>query len=150
MESKADSKVIDVYSVNGLNKDFIQKIQNQLRHDINYVTITRRNIKENQMWYDIYKELTISAIEKTFGVNRNEWLKNPSKDVKKVENKCRYWFAFIMSNVFYVAYRLLAPELNTIGQNVVHYINYIGDDNSPEVKLKYKRLMAKIFTNENY
>jgi len=77
-------------------------------------------------------------------------LKNPSKDVSKVENKCRYWFAFIMTNVFYVAYRLLAPELNTIGQNVVHYINYIGDDNSPEVKLKYKRLMGKIFTNENY
>jgi len=68
MERKADSKVIDVYSVNGLNKDFIQKMQNQLRHDINYVTITRRNIKENQMWYDIYKELTISAIEKPLGL----------------------------------------------------------------------------------
>ena len=53
-----------------------------------------------------------------------------------------------MTNIFNVAYRLLAPELNTIEQNIVHYINYVGDDTSKEARAKYKLLMKNIFTNE--
>ena len=53
-----------------------------------------------------------------------------------------------MTNVFNVVYRLLAPELNTIEQNIQHYINYVGDDVRKETRVKYKLLMKNIFTNE--
>ena len=153
MEAKTNSKmtkfpVVDIYDNKPMSKDYINKMRTQLRYDTNYVKIKKTNLRQNVLWYRIYKELTIIGIERTFGVHRNEWLKNPSKDVSKVENKCRYWFAFIMTNIFNVAYRLLAPELNTIEQNIVHYINYVGDDNSKEAREKYKLLMKNIFTNE--
>ena len=153
MEAKTNSKIVrfpevDIYDNKPMSKDYINKMRTQLKYDTNYVKIKKTNLRQNVMWYRIYKELTITGIEKTFGVHRNEWLKNPSKDVSKVENKCRYWFAFIMTNIFNVAYRLLAPELNTIEQNIVHYINYVGDDTSKEARGKYKLLMKNIFTNE--
>lgn len=153
MEAKTDSKIVrfpevDIYDNKPMSKDYINKMRTQLKYDTNYVKIKKTNLRQNVMWYRIYKELTITGIERTFGVHRNEWLKNPSKDVSKVENKCRYWFAFIMTNIFNVAYRLLAPELNTIEQNIVHYINYVGDDTSKEARDKYKLLMKNIFTNE--
>lgn len=153
MEAKTNSKVVrfpevDIYDNKPMSKDYINKMRTQLKYDTNYVKIKKTNLRQNVMWYRIYKELTITGIEKTFGVHRNEWLKNPSKDVSKVENKCRYWFAFTMTNIFNVAYRLLAPELNTIEQNIVHYINYVGDDTSKEARAKYKLLMKNIFTNE--
>ena len=153
MEAKANKTIVrfpevDIYDNKPMSKDYINKMRTQLKYDTNYVKIKKTNLRQNVMWYRIYKELTITGIEKTFGVHRNEWLKNPSKDVSKVENKCRYWFAFIMTNIFNVAYRLLAPELNTIEQNIVHYINYVGDDTSKEARAKYKLLMKNIFTNE--
>ena len=153
MEAKTNKKIvrlpeIDIYDNKPMSKDYINKMRTQLKYDTNYVKIKKTNLRQNVMWYRIYKELTITGIEKTFGVHRNEWLKNPSKDVSKTENKCRYWFAFIMTNIFNVAYRLLAPELNTIEQNIVHYINYVGDDTSKEARAKYKLLMKNIFTNE--
>lgn len=153
MEAKTNSKIVrfpevNIYDNKPMSKDYINKMRTQLKYDTNYVKIKKTNLRQNVMWYRIYKELTITGIERTFGVHRNEWLKNPSKDVSKVENKCRYWFAFIMTNIFNVAYRLLAPELNTIEQNIVHYINYVGDDTSKEARDKYKLLMKNIFTNE--
>jgi len=153
MEAKTNKKIVrlpevDIYDNKPMSKDYINKMRTQLKYDTNYVKIKKTNLRQNVMWYRIYKELTITGIEKTFGVHRNEWLKNPSKDVSKTENKCRYWFAFIMTNIFNVAYRLLAPELNTIEQNIVHYINYVGDDTSKEARAKYKLLMKNIFTNE--
>ena len=153
MEAKTNSKIVrfpevDIYDNKPMSKDYINKMRTQLKYDTNYVKIKKTNLRQNVMWYRIYKELTITGIERTFGVHRNEWLKNPSKDVSKVENKCRYWFAFIMTNIFNVAYRLLAPELNTIEQNIVHYINYVGDETSKEARDKYKLLMKNIFTNE--
>ena len=153
MEAKTNKKIVrlpevDIYDDKPMSKDYINKMRTQLKYDTNYVKIKKTNLRQNVMWYRIYKELTITGIEKTFGVHRNEWLKNPSKDVSKTENKCRYWFAFIMTNIFNVAYRLLAPELNTIEQNIVHYINYVGDDTSKEARAKYKLLMKNIFTNE--
>ena len=153
MEAKTNSKIVrfpevDIYDNKPMSKDYINKMRTQLKYDTNYVKIKKTNLRQNVMWYRIYKELTITGIEKTFGVHRNEWLKNPSKDVSKVENKCCYWFAFIMTNIFNVAYRLLAPELNTIEQNIVHYINYVGDDTSKDARAKYKLLMKNIFTNE--
>jgi len=153
MEAKTNKKIVrfpevDIYDNKPMSKDYINKMRTQLKYDTNYVKIKKTNLRQNVMWYRIYKELTITGIEKTFGVHRNEWLKNPSKDVSRVENKCRYWFAFIMTNIFNVAYRLLAPELNTIEQNIVHYINYVGDDTSKEARAKYKLLMKNIFTNE--
>ena len=153
MEAKTNKKIVrlpevDIYDDKPMSKDYINKMRTQLKYDTNYVKIKKTNLRQNVMWYRIYKELTITGIEKTFGVHRNKWLKNPSKDVSKTENKCRYWFAFIMTNIFNVAYRLLAPELNTIEQNIVHYINYVGDDTSKEARAKYKLLMKNIFTNE--
>lgn len=139
---------IDIYDNKPMSRIYIDKMRRQLKYDTNYVKIKKSNLRQNVLWYRIYKELTIVGIEKTFGVHRNEWLKIPSKDVNKLENRCRYWFAFVMTNVFNVAYRLLAPELNTIEQNIQHYINYVGDDTRKETRAKYKLLMKNIFTNE--
>lgn len=139
---------IDIYDNKPMSRIYIDKMRRQLKYDTNYVKIKKSNLRQNVLWYRIYKELTIVGIEKTFGVHRNEWLKISSKDVNKLENRCRYWFAFVMTNVFNVAYRLLAPELNTIEQNIQHYINYVGDDTRKETRAKYKLLMKNIFTNE--
>ena len=131
-----------------MSRIYIDKMRKQLKYDNNYVKITKKNLRQNVLWYRIYKELTIVGIERTFGVHRNEWLKISRPDINRIENRCRYWFAFIMTNVFNVAYRLLAPELGTIEQNIQHYINYVGDDVRKETRAKYKLLMKNIFTNE--
>ena len=152
MESKTNKIVkfpdIDIYDDKPMSRIYIDKMRQQLKYDNNYVKITKKNLRENVLWYRIYKELTIVGIERTFGVHRNEWLKISRKDINRLENRCRYWFAFVMTNVFNVAYRLLAPELNTIEQNIQHYINYVGDDTRKETRAKYKLLMKNIFTNE--
>lgn len=152
MESKANKIVkfpeIDIYDDKPMSRIYIDKMRKQLKYDNNYVKITKKNLRQNVLWYRIYKELTIVGIERTFGVHRNEWLKISRPDINRLENRCRYWFAFIMTNVFNVAYRLLAPELGTIEQNIQHYINYVGDDVRKETRAKYKLLMKNIFTNE--
>ena len=152
MESKSNKIVkfpeIDIYDDKPMSRIYIDKMRKQLKYDNNYVKITKKNLRQNVLWYRIYKELTIVGIERTFGVHRNEWLKISRPDINRLENRCRYWFAFIMTNVFNVAYRLLAPELGTIEQNIQHYINYVGDDVRKETRTKYKLLMKNIFTNE--
>ena len=152
MESKANKIVkfpeIDIYDDKPMSRIYIDKMRKQLKYDNNYVKITKKNLRQNVLWYRIYKELTIVGIERTFGVHRNEWLKISRPDTNRLENRCRYWFAFVMTNVFNVAYRLLAPELGTIEQNIQHYINYVGDDVRKETRTKYKLLMKNIFTNE--
>ena len=152
MESKSNKIVkfpeIDIYDDKPMSRIYIDKMRKQLKYDNNYVKITKKNLRQNVLWYRIYKELTIVGIERTFGVHRNEWLKISRPDINRIENRCRYWFAFIMTNVFNVAYRLLAPELGTIEQNIQHYINYVGDDVRKETRTKYKLLMKNIFTNE--
>ena len=152
MESKSNKIVkfpeIDIYDDKPMSRIYIDKMRKQLKYDNNYVKITKKNLRQNVLWYRIYKELTIVGIERTFGVHRNEWLKISRPDINRLENRCRYWFAFIMTNVFNVAYRLLAPELGTIEQNIQHYINYVGDDVRKETRAKYKLLMKNIFTNE--
>lgn len=152
MESKANKIVkfpeIDIYDDKPMSRIYIDKMRKQLKYDNNYVKITKKNLRQNVLWYRIYKELTIVGIERTFGVHRNEWLKISRPDINRLENRCRYWFAFVMTNVFNVAYRLLAPELGTIEQNIQHYINYVGDDVRKETRTKYKLLMKNIFTNE--
>ena len=152
MESKANKIVkfpeIDIYDDKPMSRIYIDKMRKQLKYDNNYVKITKKNLRQNVLWYRIYKELTIVGIERTFGVHRNEWLKISRPDINRLENRCRYWFAFVMTNVFNVAYRLLAPELGTIEQNIQHYINYVGDDVRKETRAKYKLLMKNIFTNE--
>ena len=153
MESKTNSKmtkfpVVDIYDNKPMSKDYINKMRTQLRYDTNYVKIKKTNLRQNVLWYRIYKELTIVGIERTFGVHRNEWLKISRPNVNRLENRCRYWFAFVMTNIFNVAYRLLGPELNVPEQNIQLYINYVGDDSSKEARAKYKLLMKNIFTNE--
>ena len=152
MESKSNKIVkfpeIDIYDDKPMSRIYIDKMRKQLKYDNNYVKITKKNLRQNVLWYRIYKELTIVGIERTFGVHRNEWLKISRPDINRLENRCRYWFAFVMTNVFNVAYRLLAPELGTIEQNIQHYINYVGDDVRKETRTKYKLLMKNIFTNE--
>ena len=152
MEAKANKMTkfpaIDIYDDKPMSRIYIDKMRKQLKYDNNYVKITKKNLRENVLWYRIYKELTIIGIERTFGVHRNEWLKISRPDINRIENRCRYWFAFVMTNVFNVAYRLLAPELGTIEQNIQHYINYVGDDVRKETRRKYKLLMKNIFTNE--
>ena len=152
MESKANKIVkfpeIDIYDDKPMSRIYIDKMRKQLKYDNNYAKITKKNLRQNVLWYRIYKELTIVGIERTFGVHRNEWLKISRPDINRLENRCRYWFAFVMTNVFNVAYRLLAPELGTIEQNIQHYINYVGDDVRKETRAKYKLLMKNIFTNE--
>ena len=152
MESKANKIVkfpeIDIYDDKPMSRIYIDKMRKQLKYDNNYVKITKKNLRQNVLWYRIYKELTIVGIERTFGVHRNEWLKISRPDINRLENRCRYWFAFVMTNVFNVAYRLLAPELGTIEQNIQHYINYVGDDVRKETRTKYKLLIKNIFTNE--
>ena len=152
MESKANKIVkfpeIDIYDDKPMSRIYIDKMRKQLKYDNNYVKITKKNLRQNVLWYRIYKELTIVGIELTFGVHRNEWLKISRPDINRLENRCRYWFAFVMTNVFNGAYRLLAPELGTIEQNIQHYINYVGDDVRKETRAKYKLLMKNIFTNE--
>ena len=152
MESKANKIVkfpeIDIYDDKPMSRIYIDKMRKQLKYDNNYAKITKKNLRQNVLWYRIYKELTIVGIERTFGVHRNEWLKISRPDINRLENRCRYWFAFVMTNVFNVAYRLLAPELGTIEQNIQHYINYVGDDVRKETRTKYKLLIKNIFTNE--
>lgn len=152
MESKANKIVkfpdIDIYDDKPMSRIYIDKMRMQLKYDTNYVKITKKNLRQNVLWYRIYKELTIIGIERTFGVHRNEWLKISRPNINRLENRCRYWFAFVMTNVFNVAYRLLAPELGTIEQNIQHYINYVGDDVRKETRAKYKLLLKNIFTNE--
>mgnify|MGYP001554381756 CR=1 FL=1 len=152
MDSKTNKikrfPAIDIYDDKPMSRIYIDKMRQQLKYDTNYVKITKKNLRENVLWYRIYKELTIIGIERTFGVHRNEWLKISRPDINRLENRCRYWFAFVMTNVFNVAYRLLAPELGTIEQNIQHYINYVGDDVRKETRAKYKLLMKNIFTNE--
>ena len=152
MDSKTNKikrfPTIDIYDDKPMSRIYIDKMRQQLKYDTNYVKITKKNLRENVLWYRIYKELTIIGIERTFGVHRNEWLKISRPDINRIENRCRYWFAFVMTNVFNVAYRLLAPELGTIEQNIQHYINYVGDDVRKETRRKYKLLMKNIFTNE--
>ena len=152
MESKANKIVkfpeIDIYDDKPMSRIYIDKMRKQLKYDNNYAKNTKKNLRQNVLWYRIYKELTIVGIERTFGVHRNEWLKISRPDINRLENRCRYWFAFVMTNVFNVAYRLLAPELGTIEQNIQHYINYVGDDVRKETRTKYKLLMKNIFTNE--
>ncbi len=153
MEAKTNSKIVrfpevDIYDNRPMSKDYINKMRKQLKYDTDYVKIKKTNLRQNVLWYRIYKELTIVGIERTFGVHRNEWLKISRPDVNRLEKRCRYWFAFVMTNIFNVAYRLLGPELNVPEQNIQLYINYVGDDTSKEARAKYKLLMKNIFTNE--
>ena len=122
----------------------LRKYSNQ-----DYIFINSTNIEKYNAMYNIFKEILVTGIERTYGIHRNEWL-----TIQSAYNKpdsiisCRSWFCFFMNNYFNVSISVFAKSMGLKKAGAKHYIRRFDEDKSKETRAKYNQILTNIFLTD--
>ena len=152
MESKANHVVRgqsapDLNSYNRVMDKFRVEYKNYINSDFTYINLS--NFGKYKDDYSIIKELVIVAIERSFSINRSEWITINAYQKAKAIIKSRSWYCFFLSNYFNVSISIIAKEMNLTRSGVKHYISNVAEDFSQETKNDYNKVLQNIFKTDS-
>ena len=150
MEAKTNSKIVINYPASNDNKT-MDKMRIKLKDYINsdYTYINSSNINIYKDTYLIIKELTIVAIERSFGVHRNEWFMISAYHKSNAIIKSRSWYCFFMNNYFNVSHTVIGEEMNLSRSGIKHYITTVSEDYSVQARKDYNKVLENIFKTDS-
>jgi len=117
--------------------------------NMDYIFINSTNIAKYNAMFNIFKEILVTGIERTYGIHRNEWLTIQSANNKPEPIiKCRSWYCFFMNSYFNVSLTVFASSIGLSKHGVKHYIYQLDEDKSKETRAKYNQILTNIFLTD--